>query len=116
MSAPTNITEAVAAVKRKSALIEQYLGDTLIIEIIGDYTTSTDGTTSYDVDGAAVACLQYARGLIPTMKTIGSISLAFESIDKSIAALDPGGTVRLTRPYGDTTDGEIIDYPNQSPY
>jgi hypothetical protein len=54
--------------------------------------------TEYDVTAAAVACLRYIRGVIPTMKKIGDIQLIFESIEATIAALNPGGVINATRP------------------
>lgn len=99
--------EALLAVKRQSALIGQYMTDVEVTAMIVDYTTVVEGVTTYDVPGAAVGCLRYARGLVPISKTIGNISLAYESIDLSIAAIDPGGNIPLTRPVFELGEQEV---------
>lgn len=93
-----NSTDALAVVKRQSALIGQYLTDAEIAAQLADYTTTLAGVTTYNTTSAAIACLQYARGLVPTSKSIGNISLAYENIDRSIAGISPGGNIPLTRP------------------
>jgi hypothetical protein len=105
-----NIQEAMAEVKRKSALIALYVDDPTILAIIGDNTTVVAEVAVYDVSGAAVACLRYARGVIPTQKRIGDVQVYLEGIDATIASLSPGGNVPLTRPvylYGEDITDEL---------
>lgn len=91
--------EAVLAVKAKALVIEKYLSDVQITVLLVDYTTIVDAVTTYDTTGCAVACLQSIRALIPLTKNIGGIGLTYESIDKTIYALAPGGCSDATRPY-----------------
>ena len=102
-----NAAEAMSEVKRKSALISLYVDDPTILAIVGDNTLN--GT--YDIDGAAVACLRYARGVIPLQKRIGEVQVVYEAIDNTINAITgPGGNVPFTHPvyaYGENITGDI---------
>jgi hypothetical protein len=94
----TDVTEALASVKRQSILISQYLTDNEILLFLPDYIVTVDEVDLYDVTAAAVACLRYVRGIVPTMKKIGDITLMLETIENTIAALNPGGIINATRP------------------
>jgi hypothetical protein len=106
----TDAQDAMSLVKRQSALIAQYVTDDIILAIIGDYTTVEDSVTTYDIPGAAIACLRYARGIVPTQKRVGEVEATFEGIDATINSIrasstgaigessGPGGNVPLTRP------------------
>lgn len=107
----TDAQDAMSAVKRQSALIALYVEDSIILAIIGDYTTVDGAVTTYDISGAAVACLRYARGIVPTQKRVGELEATYEGIDNTIALiLGPGGSIPLTRPvyeYGEDTSDEL---------
>jgi hypothetical protein len=98
---------ALAAVKRQSALIGQYMTDAEVTAAINDFTGSAVDVLAADIPSIAIGCLQYARGLIPTSKSIGNISLAYEAVDVSIAAIDPGGNIPLTRPVFELGEQEV---------
>ena len=106
-----NAAEAMSEVKRKSALISLYVDDPTILAIIGDYTSMVSGAATYDIDGVAVACLRYARGVIPLQKRIGEVMVVYEAIDNTINAITgPGGNIPLTHPvyrYGEDITGGL---------
>jgi len=90
--------EAILAVKAKALIIAKYLSDTQVTALLVDYTTTEDAVTTYDTTGCAVACLQSIRALVPLMKNVGGVSATYESIDKTIYSLQPGGCSDATRP------------------
>lgn len=99
--------DAVKAIKRQSALISMYMSDDEIKGQLADHTIISESATTYDILGAAIACLQYVRGIIPQHKSIGQLTLIYEGIDKTIASLNglngsgtssAGGNVPLTKP------------------
>jgi hypothetical protein len=103
---------AVAEVKARALIIQKFLSDVQISALLVDHTmTATeDGvtTTTYDTRGCAVACLQSIRALVPLMKNIGGVQAMYESLDKTIYGLSPGGCITATRPY-QTDVGDLVE-------
>lgn len=104
--------EAILAVKAKALVIEKYMSDVQIGVLLAEHTTTetVDGvtTTTYDTSGCAIACLQSVRALVPLMKNVGGVSAMYESIDKTIYGLSPGGCISATRPYQSDV-GELVE-------
>lgn len=101
--------EAVLAIKAKALIITKFMSDAQITTLLVDHTTTDDDDViTYDTTGCTVACLQSIRALVPLMKNVGGVSAMYESIDKTIYGLQPGGCISATRPYQSDV-GELVE-------